>query len=636
MTYRDRILSTLRGEESDRLVYTPRLDLWYNANSAAGTLPARHSGRSPDEIARAEGWALHKVAPDFLNVRKPEETLHRAVGLYSLKEMVFSFELPGEVEVEVVQEGDQTRITYHTPRGAVTTASTFSAEMRRSGTSLSWISEHALKGPEDYPALAYLFENINLRPTGDDFLSWSEDIGPDGVACAMVGLAASPMHHIQREFLDATDFYYHYHDNQKELRALAESLEPYYEQALRLTLDSPAQVILWGANYDDMITYPAYFQKEILPWLQKASSAFKARGKIMLCHCDGENQGLLELIAASGIHAAEAICPHPMTKVPLEEYYRHWGDKLTIWGGVPSNLLLADSADEEEFEAYLNHLFQAVAPGHRFIVSIADCVPPQAVFERLVRLGERVEKEGRLPLEAGAFRPLPGDTGKAPEGRQEKPPPPPEEALAAVHQEVLRGRGPELTRLVQELLDQGFEASDILKKGMLSAMETIGQRFITGDVFIPEVLLSARALNQALVVLEPHLTSRDQEADGRVLIGTVFGDVHDIGKNIVTTMLKGVGFKVIDLGINVLAEKFVQEVVARKPHILGLSALLTTTMPQMRTVIEALEEAGLRSRIKIMVGGAPVNDRFAREIGADGYAPNAGLAVELAKKWFSS
>jgi len=632
MTHRERILTTLEGRTPDRLAYTPRLDLWYNANAPAGTLPARHAGRSQDEISRAEGWALHKVAPDFLSPGRPEDVLHRALGLYNLREMVFSFHLPADVAVEVAREGDRTRITYRTPRGAIRTATTFSEEMRKSGNSLAWISEPALKGPEDYSALGYIFENIELRPAFQRFGAWQEEIGPDGVACAMAGLAASPMHHIQREFLDATQFYYHYNDHKKEMRALAESLEPYYEQALKLVLDSPAEVILWGANYDDMITYPAYFEKEILPWLQRASAEMAGRGKRMLCHCDGENQGLLDLIAASGIQAAEAVCPWPMTKVPLEEYYRRWGERLTVWGGLPSNLLLAESADEAEFDAFVDHLFRAVAPGNRFIVSIADCVPPGAVFDRLVRLGERVEKEGRLPLEAGAFRPLPGPGPEARPAGRPGPARPLEEAFGQVHEDVLLGREKEIRQNVARLLEQGFEAADILRQGMLSAMEVIGQRFVSGDVFIPEVLLSARALNGALELLEPHLAARADRGGGRIMIGTVFGDVHDIGKNIVITMLKGVGFEVIDLGINVPAERFVREVAARRPKVLGLSALLTTTMPQMRTVIEALDEAGLRSQVKIMVGGAPVNDKFARQIGADGYAPNAGQAVALARR----
>jgi len=167
---------------------------------------------------------------------------------------------------------------------------------------------------------------------------------------------------------------------------------------------------------------------------------------------------------------------------------------------------------------------------------------------------------------------------------------------------------------------------------MLSAMEIIGERFRTGEAFIPEVLLSARAMNEAVRLLEPHLAGTARSTKGKVMIGTVKGDLHDIGKNLVLTMLKGVGFETVDLGIDVPAEEIVRKVAEHRPHILGMSALLTTTMPQMKKVIQVLKEKGLREKVRVMVGGAPVNEKFARDIGADGYAPDAPGAVNLARQ----
>jgi 5-methyltetrahydrofolate--homocysteine methyltransferase len=162
-------------------------------------------------------------------------------------------------------------------------------------------------------------------------------------------------------------------------------------------------------------------------------------------------------------------------------------------------------------------------------------------------------------------------------------------------------------------------------------MEIIGERFKDGSVFIPEVLLSARALDEALKVLEPHLAGKQIGTSAKILVGTVLGDLHDIGKNMVLTMLKGVGYDTVDLGVNVKVEKFMQQVIEHKPQILGLSALLTTTMPQMKLVIAALEEAGLRNQLKVIIGGAPVNLKFADDIGADGYAQDAGEVITLVK-----
>jgi len=630
MTHKERILLALRGEMPDLIPYTPRIDLWYNANRAAGTLPPRHIDRTQDEISRAEGWALHKISPDFLHVRRPEDTIHRGLGVYALKEMVFEYQFSHDIGIEIEANGEKTRITYHTPLGSISTATIFTEEMRKAGTSLAWIDEHAIKGPSDYKVLGYIFENLTLISAYDDYLRWSNDVGNDGVAVAMAGLAASPMHHIQREFLDATAFYFHYNDYPREMLRLKESLENFYEQALKIVADGPADVILWGANFDDMITYPSYFEKEFLPWLRRVSEVLENRGKLLLSHCDGENFGLMDLIASAGIHVAEAICPFPMTKVKLEEYYRRWSRKLTIWGGIPSNLLLAESATDAEFESYLDEVFKSVAPGSRFILSIADCVPPHAVFDRLQRIADRVLQEGQLPLRTMKAQPLRQVYVNKQDGLQ-KLPEDQDEKLHKIQKDVMAGRVEEIKDDIGALLDLGYDPLIILRAGMLAAMEVIGRKFRSGDVFIPEVLLAARAMNEGVLFLEPYLGPDRKDANGKILIGTVHGDFHDIGKNIVITMLRGVGFDVTDLGISVPTESFVKMVEETKPDILGLSALLTTTMPEMRKVIHALEKSGCRDKLKIIIGGAPVNAKFAQDIGADGYAPNAGDAVTLAK-----
>jgi 5-methyltetrahydrofolate--homocysteine methyltransferase len=302
---------------------------------------------------------------------------------------------------------------------------------------------------------------------------------------------------------------------------------------------------------------------------------------------------------------------------------------LTIFGGIPQSLLLEETASEEDFQAYIDHFFKAVAPGSRIIVGIADTTPPNAVFDRLVRLGERIAKEGRLPLEAGGFRPL-AVTAVAAPVRVEVEAVSAEEFLT-IKNDVLTGDNLGIKAHIREMLDKGFSAPDILNKGMIAAMEVIGAKFKTGEVFIPEVLLSARAMNEALTVLEPYLAEK-AEVRGKILIGTVLGDLHDIGKNMVVTMLRGVGLEIRDLGVNVAADSFVQEVAQYKPDVLGLSALLTTTMPQMKKVIDALQPQGLRDQVKVIVGGAPVNEKFARDIGADGYAADAGDAVTLVKR----
>jgi len=630
-THKQRMLMAARGEMPDLLPYVPRFDLWYNANSWAKTLPEGHKDRTADEIARAEGWALHKVVPELLKVDDPEENIHRGIGLYSLKENGYWITFSSNIDVRVTREGDSTRVEYHTPIGMIRVTEVITEEMRKAGASITWLEERAIKSVDDYRVLKYIFENIEIKPDYERYAKWQADVGEDGVACMMGAFAPSPINHIQRDLLEATDFFFHYNDYQKEMQALAEGIEHFYDQLLHVVAGSPAEVVLWGANYDDMITYPRYFEKEISPWLQKASRVLEENGKLMVCHTDGENLGLMDLIRDSGMHIAEAVCPYPMMKVRIEDYYRQWGDKITIFGGIPQSLLSEETASEEEFQGYIDHFFKAVAPGRRIIVGVADTTPPNAVFDRLRRLGDRVEKEGRLPLEGGAFQPVSEkqmeDAAARVAAEVVK-----DEDFEVIQKDVLKGSHQDIRVHVQELLDKGFNAKDILNRGMLATMEVIGQQFKTGEVFIPEVLLSARAMNEALVVLEPHLAKEKKESSGKIIIGTVRGDLHDIGKNMVATMLRGVGFDVVDLGINLPVEEFVKKVEELAPDILGMSALLTTTMPEMKKVIEVLASRGLRDSVKVIVGGAPVNNKYAQDIGADGYAPDAGSSVDLAKE----
>jgi len=171
----------------------------------------------------------------------------------------------------------------------------------------------------------------------------------------------------------------------------------------------------------------------------------------------------------------------------------------------------------------------------------------------------------------------------------------------------------------------------VLKGGLLAGMDQVGVDFRDGELFVPEVLVAARAMHAGMDVLRPLLAEGDVPLAGKVVVGTVEGDLHDIGKNLVAMMLEGGGFEIVDLGADISPDKFIEAVKMEQPQLIGLSALLTTTMPAMKRTIDALVEAGLREQVKVMVGGAPVTRAFADEIGADGYAPDAASAVELAR-----
>jgi 5-methyltetrahydrofolate--homocysteine methyltransferase len=206
-----------------------------------------------------------------------------------------------------------------------------------------------------------------------------------------------------------------------------------------------------------------------------------------------------------------------------------------------------------------------------------------------------------------------------------------EMVMQELYTSILNGENKVVPVKVQAALDAGIDASRILNEGMIAAMAEVGRLFEEGEYYVPEMLISARSMQAGLAVLKPHLMQANVKSAGKVVAGTVKGDLHDIGKNLVCMMLEGAGFEIHDLGTDVPPEKFVAAVQEGEVDIVALSALLTTTMPNMKTTIEALREAGLRERVKVIIGGAPVTEGYAQQIGADGYSPDASRAVSLAK-----
>jgi 5-methyltetrahydrofolate--homocysteine methyltransferase len=206
------------------------------------------------------------------------------------------------------------------------------------------------------------------------------------------------------------------------------------------------------------------------------------------------------------------------------------------------------------------------------------------------------------------------------------------EILEEISTTVIEGELGEIEDLTEDALDDGISAEDILNKGLMPGMDYVGVEFKAGNMFVPEVLRSARTMQISMDILKPLLAESGVRMVGRVLLGTVKGDLHDIGKNLVGMMCEGAGFEVEDIGKDVAPESFVEAVKKFEPDVLGMSALLTTTMRAMESTIKVLEEAGVRDQVKIMIGGAPVTQAFSDQIGADGYASNAAAAAELAKK----
>jgi 5-methyltetrahydrofolate--homocysteine methyltransferase len=204
-------------------------------------------------------------------------------------------------------------------------------------------------------------------------------------------------------------------------------------------------------------------------------------------------------------------------------------------------------------------------------------------------------------------------------------------SLEEIYAAVMEGDAPEAATQVQAALEAGIAPGEILKKGCIAAMGEVGRLFEEGEMFVPEMLIAARAMQAGMNLLKPYLAEGEVVSAGRIVVGTVSGDLHDIGKNLVAMMMEGAGFELMDMGVDTPAEKFIQA--ARDgADVLAMSALLTTTMPSMKTTVDALVEAGLRDKVKVLIGGAPVTQAYADQIGADGYAPDASSAARKAKE----
>ncbi len=632
MGFRTRALTALRGEFADQIPYAPRLDLWHTGCAAAGTLPPEHEGRTVEQICRAEGWGIYLLTTTFVYMLSSDEGMAlSSLGLYAPPECGYRLTFDGDVQMKWHRDGDRLTVEFETHNGRLRTVLKRTVEMLRNGITYPWVNEPLIKRFDDWRLVAELFGSLRLVPDPDTYRQVHTQIGEDGAVISAAGEPASPMQHILKHFLPGTDFYLLYNDRRGEMEEFAAGIAPFYEQLLDFYKTADVDCVLWGSNYDETITYPAFFEEQILPWLRRASVVLRPRGIPLATHCDGENRGLMELIRTSGVDAVESLCPYPMTSLTLEEYYQSWADDLCIIGGIPAEYLIAEQSSEQDLLDYLGYLLRAVAPGRNFIAGITDAVPPNADFDRLRRVHEFFEGNGRLPLVSG---PVPRIFAER-KARAKAQTASMDAQYAAVEEAVIAGDEDCVVDACRRALAVGLPAREILESGLIHAMDVIGARFAAGEAFIPEMLLAARAMQAGVDSLGGVLAAGDGggwHSAGTIVLGTVKGDMHDIGKNLVAIMLRGVGFEVIDLGTDVSVDDFLREVRDREPRLLGLSALLTTTMPRMAEVISALTDSGLRDDVRVIVGGAPITQRFADDIGADGYAEGAGDAVTVARR----
>ena len=344
-------------------------------------------------------------------------------------------------------------------------------------------------------------------------------------------------------------------------------------------------------------------------------------------NCVTDIEAVTPLIAKLGEKYSKKISFYPNAGAPDADgsYKTSPRDLLVaVWPLVEGHALNIVGGCCGTNDKYINLLAQAVQPVEGLYIT------PHKAGEKTSVQKTYVDAKKPTPVveECECCKPKATAEPKA----EEKPKVEAKPATERIFDAIVGGKTADAASATQEAIDEGVKPQDIINGQMIRAMAEVGQRFQDGIAFVPQLLMAGRAMKGALELLKPLLAGDSSTTVGKVLIGTVKGDLHDIGKNLVASMLEGCGFEVVNIGIDVSAEKFVEEIKKNAPDILCMSALLTTTMTYMKTVIDALEEAGLRDRVKVMVGGAPVSPEFADEIGADGYSDNANSAVALAKR----
>ena len=253
--------------------------------------------------------------------------------------------------------------------------------------------EPAIKGPDDYKKLVDIFSKARIVPAADNYNAYRDRIGGRGIAAAYTSLGGSPLHHIMRELRPVDRFFLDMYDVMPAVEELCEVLSVLYDDIIDCSVETDAEVVLFGANYDDTITYPPLFEKHILPWLNKAAEKVHGKGKFLLTHTDGENKNLMGLYTRCNFDIADSVCPAPMTKLDAAEYRKRFHDR-TIWGLVPSVVMMAEACSRDDFTGYIDYLFSVCKPYNHLILSIADTLPPPADFDRVLYIRDLVEKEG--------------------------------------------------------------------------------------------------------------------------------------------------------------------------------------------------------------------------------------------------
>ncbi len=405
MNHRERMLATIRGEPTDALPWAPRMDLWAVAQEMRGTMPTAFQGKNLPEIADELGVACRAVGADCtvttLRGRAPEDLMFRAFGIENHPDHPYQIRVH-DLSVEFAYEPRDRpggvfgtyRTVIHTAAGEVESLLEYTPSMARDGITQPEVRKRVLESPADYEKIAQVYEHFEVVPTPAAYRAFHDRIGERGLAIASGPISASPVHALLHQLMDMQTFFYAYMDDADAIRRLGERMAPFWEAQLDALLQSDAEVILWGANYDQDTTWPAFFAEEIVPWVRRVGDRIRGSGRLMASHCDGENDKLLPYLPDCRFDVAESVCTEPMTKRSLADLRLGMGPTTTVFGGIPAVALLDNSMSNKGFERHMAKVFAELGSGKRLILGVSDNVPVDASLDRLERITEMVRVFG--------------------------------------------------------------------------------------------------------------------------------------------------------------------------------------------------------------------------------------------------
>jgi uroporphyrinogen decarboxylase len=378
------------------------------------------------------------------------------------------------------------------------------------------------------------------------------------------------------------------------------------------------------AHNTGLLVNPKYLRKYVFPWYKKMGDICRDRGIGFVYHSDGDCTETLQDLVDCGFHGFHPIQPNCMDIVEVK---KKWGKSLCLLGNINLDSTLT-LGTPEDVRAEVYERIRVIGPGGGYMVASSNSIPDYVPIDNMKALLNATFEFGKYPIELEegkikgkiwTFRGKPKTEGEAAVGDLDI-----DDYMSA----MLSNDIERLIALAQADIDAGREAGAVVNAGMIPAMTAVGKKFQTGEIYIPEMMIAAKTMSDALAHFKDQLAGKGEKKSGTIVIGTVKGDLHDIGKNLVAMMLEGQGFTVEDLGVSVTTEKFVEAVKTINPDVLAMSALLTTTMVEMKNTIKTLESEGIRDSVKVVVGGAPLTQAFADQIGADGYAYDAPGAAQ--------